>query len=394
MTRLALGGIFKDGERFSRGSAAVRQTAFRGPFYVGTQESVELSRLTVRNFRNLAALDLEFPERGVVIIGNNGQGKTNLLEAIYYLVLFRSFRGAKDRDLVRFDEAGFFVAGEAPTRVTAGYDAHRRRKKVTVGGEEAPKLGEAVGTVTAVVLSPADQAIVAAGPAGRRRYLDVLLSLSNPGYLRALTAMRAALKQRNAALRLGQADAAWAFDAPFVAAASAVTQRRIQWVAEHADRFTELCGALGERTTTTAAYVTHRGRDAAADDLQRGLESARERDVRRGMTTVGPHRHDLKLQLGNRELRQFGSAGQQRTAAIALRLLEAESLRHATETPPIALFDDVFAELDSARQECLLGLIGETLPGQAVVTAPRDAEVPAALCDRPRWQIDRGAVAG
>ena len=389
-----LGGIFRHGERLFRGLAAARHAAFRGPFYVGTHAHVELSRLTIRNFRNLAALDLEIPERGVVIIGENGQGKTNLLEAIYYLVLFRSFRGAKDRDLVRFDEAGFFIAGEAPIRVTAGYDAQRRRKKVTVGGEEAPKLAEAVGTVTAVVLSPADQAIVAGGPSGRRRYLDVLLSLSDPGYLRALTAMRAALKQRNAALRADQADAAWAFDAPFVTAARAVAERRVQWVGEHTSRFTELCSALGEQLTTTVAYVTHRGRDAAADDLQRGLEGARDRDRRRGLTTVGPHRHDLKLQLGKRELRQFGSAGQQRTAAIALRLLEAESLRRATDTPPIALFDDVFAELDAARQERLLGLIGETLPGQAVVTAPRDAEVPTALCDRPRWQIDRGAVAG
>jgi DNA replication and repair protein RecF len=97
---------------------------------------VNLTKLTVRNFRNLASLDVEIPTEGAVIIGDNGQGKTNFLEAIYYLVLFRSLRGAMDRELVRFGEAGFFVAGDASPRVTAGYEIHGRRKKVTVDGGE------------------------------------------------------------------------------------------------------------------------------------------------------------------------------------------------------------------------------------------------------------------
>ncbi|MCH7875518.1 MAG: DNA replication and repair protein RecF [Gemmatimonadetes bacterium] len=354
---------------------------------------MELSRLTVRNFRNLAALDLELPSRGVVIIGENGQGKTNLLEAIYYLVLFRSFRGAKDRELVRFDEAGFFLAGESNDRVTAGFDAHRRRKKVTVAGREVKQLGQAVGRIVAVVLSPADRDIVAAGPARRRRYLDVLLSLSEPAYLRALTAMRAALRQRNAALRRGQAQAAWAFDIPFATAARVIGERRRLWVEEQAERYAQLCTELGERMTPAMAYQPHGGHDAARDDLEASLAVARERDLRRGMTTVGPHRDDLKLTLGGRDMRHYGSAGQQRTAAIALRLLEAESLRGATGTAPVALFDDVFAELDSGRQERLLALIGELLPGQSIITAPRDVEVPAALFDRPRWQISGGSIA-
>ena len=108
---------------------------------------------------------------------------------------------------------------------------------------------------------------------------------------------------------------------------------------------------------------------------------------------MGPHRDDLRLTLGGRETRRTGSAGQQRTAAVALRLLEAESLTEAMKTAPIALFDDVFAELDASRQARLLELIGETLTGQAIVTAPRDAEVPEALFDRPRWQITGGAIA-
>ncbi len=352
-----------------------------------------LARLTVRNFRNLAALDLAVPARGAVIIGENGQGKTNLLEAIYYLVLFRSFRGATDRELVRFGEHGFFLAataeGAGDARVTAGYDAPTRKKKVTRDGVEVPRLADAVGTIVAVVLSPADRALVAGAPAERRRYLDVLLALSEPGYLDRLSAYRAALRQRNAALRAGRGEAAWAFDEPLAASGSRIVSARAAWVAGHAERFGALSAALGERGQAQISYRGAPGNDVLAADLR----AARERDLRRGTTTVGPHRDDLRLVLDGRETRHFGSAGQQRTAAIALRLLEAETLRAHRGASPLALFDDVFAELDEDRQARLLALIRETLPGQAIVTAPRDQEVPAALFDRPRWQMREGRIA-
>jgi DNA replication and repair protein RecF len=355
---------------------------------------VELSRLTVRSFRNLAALDLDLPARGVVVIGENGQGKTNLLEAIYYLVLFRSLRGGKDRELVRFGEPGFFVAGEGGVRVTAGYEVAGRRKKVTVNGVPATRLGEAVGRVLAVSFSPADRALIAGGPAERRRYLDVLLSLRDRAYLESLTVLRAALRQRNAALRRGQLAAAWAFDPPLADAAAAVAQRRLDWVARHRSRFTALTAALGEHEAAAMDYHVHRGGGTDAAAVLAGLAGARDRDARRGITTVGPHRDELRLTLGGHDARPVGSAGQQRTAALALRLLEAESLEHVHGTTPIALFDDAFAELDTGRQARLLALIAETLPGQAIVTAPRQAEVPPALLDRPRWRMHGGRVDG
>jgi DNA replication and repair protein RecF len=354
--------------------------------------TVELSRLTVRSFRNLAALDLDLPPRGVVVIGDNGQGKTNLLEAIYYLVLFRSLRGVKDRELVRFGEAGFFVAGESGVRVTAGYEVAGGRKKVTVDGTPVTRLGEAVGQVLAVSFSPADRALVSGGPAERRRYLDVLLSLSDRAYLESLSVLRAALRQRNAALRRGQPAAAWAFDRPLAGAAAAVASRRLDWVARHRARFTALTTALGEHETAEMEYHVHRGGGTEPESVLEGLAGARDRDTRRGVTTVGPHRDELRLTLGGHDARPVGSAGQQRTAALALRLLEAESLERAHGTTPLALFDDAFAELDAARQARLLTLIAETLPGQAIVTAPRAAEVPAALLDRPRWRMHGGRI--
>jgi DNA replication and repair protein RecF len=353
---------------------------------------VELTRLTVRQFRNLAAVDLDVPPRGVVVIGENAQGKTNLLEAIYYLVLFRSFRGAKDRELVRFGDPGFFVGGTAGVRVTAGYEIEGRRKKVSTDGVPVTRLGDAVGRLLAVCVSPADRTLVTGGPAERRRYLDVLLALSDRSYLAALSALRGALRQRNAALRRGQWDAAWAYDGPFARAAATVTAGRLAWVEHHAARFAEQCAALGERPPVGMEYHVHRGGAPEAEGVLAGLTHARDRDARRGMTTVGPHRDDLRLSLGGHDARVVGSAGQHRTAALALRLVEAETLATAHGTTPVALFDDAFAELDAGRQARLLSVIAETLPGQAIVTAPREDEVPAALLDRPRLRMREGRL--
>ncbi len=354
---------------------------------------MRLTDLTVRNFRNIASLDIELPERGVVIVGANGQGKTNLLEAIYYLVLFRSFRGAKDRELVRFGTEGFFVGGSAHVRVTAGYEVAGQRKKVTIDREPARRLGAAVGRIAAVPFSPEDRAIVAGSPAGRRRYLNVLLSLSEPKYLEELAAMRQALKQRNAALRMGNGDAARAFDHPLAAAAETVWSMRLAWVERWSDRFTSICSALGEPAEAGMRYRRHAAdAEDEGSDLQQLLAKTIDRDLRRGTTTVGPHRDDLRLSLGAHSLRTYGSAGQQRTAAIALRLIEAKTLAEATGEVPIGLYDDVFVELDDTRQANLLGLIRDTLSGQAIVAAPRDSEVPPELFERPRWVMSGGQL--
>ena len=354
---------------------------------------MELAALTTRNFRNLAAVDVEIPPRGLVVIGDNGQGKTNLLEAIYYLVLFRSLRGSQDRELVRFGEAGFFVAGDASSRITAGYEVAGRRKKVTADGTEIKKLADAVGLITAVALSPADRSMVDGGPAGRRRFLDVLLSLSEDGYLQTLSELRAALRQRNAALKRGDSAAAQAFDRPAAHASHRIALARNEWVSNWRVRYAELCSSLGEQRKCGIAYYSHHWtpQDGAAG-IERALQARIERDLRRATTTVGPHRDDLLLTLGEKDIRKYGSAGQQRTAAIALRLLEAQALAESHGTTPIALFDDVFAELDQDRQERLLKLISQSFPGQAIITAPRDAEVPSVLFDRPRWRMTGGRL--
>ena len=220
--------------------------------------------------------------------------------------------------------------------------------------------------------------------------------MSEPSYLSRLADLKAALRQRNAALKRGRADEARAFDAPFAAAAAWVIARRRAWVERRRERFAELCKALGEPSATELRYHTAEAGESgdSADAWCRRLAATLERDLRHGATTAGPHRDDLRLSLGGRELRTYGSAGQQRTAAVALRLVEAETLAEARGAAPVALYHDVFAELDEGRQARLLELIRAVLPGQANVTAPRDAEVPAALFDRPRRQVVGGRFVG
>jgi DNA replication and repair protein RecF len=150
---------------------------------------------------------------------------------------------------------------------------------------------------------------------------------------------------------------------------------------------------MGEPNTTVMEYHSSSGSGDNVADLCKHLAAAMDRDLRAGATTVGPHRDDLRLALGGRPMRTYASAGQQRTAAIALRLIEAEALAQATGRTPIGLYDDVFAELDHARQANLLELIRNTMPGQAIVTAPRDSEVPAELFDRSRWTMVGGVLA-
>lgn len=369
---------------------------------------VVLRSLTLRDYRNLARVDVTLPANGVVVIGENGQGKSNLLEAIYYLHLLRSVRGARDVDIARFGAPGFHIAARADGGVhhelSAGFERQGRRKRVKLSGAEPARLSDALGALPCVLFSPADVELVAGAPSARRRYLDILLALSSRPYLRALQRYRHALAQRNAALRdavrrggaeAEQRIAVW--EAPLAEHGAVLWGERVRWTERAASRFAAICAAIGEQTPVAIRYASAlepaSGEQAdIATALTRGLEQKRALDVRRGLTHTGPHRDDLTLTLDARELRAFGSAGQQRTAAIALRLLEGETLRHRLGTAPILLLDDPFAELDLRRSTRILELLAEHGMGQTLLTVPRESDIPPALTALVRWRIVAGVV--
>lgn len=356
---------------------------------------MHLDHLVLRGFRNLRDLELALPREGAVLLGPNAQGKTNFLEALGYPVFYRALRGATDAEVAGFGGPGFrleasFHDGERSRSAEVTYTAHSRRKHITLDGAPVARLSDAAGAWVAVAFLPRDVAL-AGGPAAERRlYLDRMLSLASSDYLRALARYRAALAQRNAALRLGQAPMAQAFDAPLAEAGSEVIALRLRWISGAARRFSEGFAALGEPGPAGLSYRT----DATLADpagWTEALQRVRGRDLGRGMTTIGPHRDDLLLTVDGRPLRDFGSTGQLRSAAVALRLLELTTIEESRGVPPALLLDDVFAELDAERQARLAERLLAEGRRQVFITAPRRDELPAGLA-LPVWPVSRGAV--
>jgi DNA replication and repair protein RecF len=392
---------------------------------------VRLSGLALRHFRNLRNQDLELPPEGLALIGDNAQGKSNFLEAIYYLETLRSFRGARDDQMVAFGEDVFRVSATTEAEasdegrgvsVAAAFQRKGKRKKVSIDGTEPDRLSDALGRLSAVVFSPADLELVSGGPSERRRFLDIVLSLNEPGYVGALQDYKKILVRRNASLKAGDSGslvAAW--NQGLVRAGSEVMRARRDWVEAR-------CGAFGDyylRVSDDArARMTYRpnisiapgpGADGESGESGEGgeggegdIESIREafvealrgsceRERRMGVTVVGPHRDDVRLQLedddGGLDLRDYGSGGQRRTAALALRLVEAMTIRERRARKPLILLDDVFAELDGGRSERILDLMETEETGQVVLTAPKDGDVRIRRDALPRWRIERGVIA-
>lgn len=365
----------------------------------------------------------EFPEAGAMVIGPNGAGKTNLLEAIYYLEIFRSFRGAPDRDLVHFGEDVFRIEaglsdGSEHSEMAAAFQRTGRRKKVELDGHEAIRIADALGVFGAVVFDLEDVDLVSGSPGRRRRFLDIALSLAVPGYLADLQRYRAVLGQRNEALRAGRDGVVDAWTEGLVLPGARLMAARSDWIRGRSEGFRRYHAVISGGPGASLAYepgLPAAGGDpsVSSDDsttsrskpperwearIRSGLAASRERDIRRGFTTVGPHRDDLAIRAEveavgpERDLRAFGSGGQKRTAAIALRLVEADSLRDARGREPVYLLDDVFAELDRDRAERVFRLLEDGRTGQVFLTSPKPADMPFRNGGLARWSLREGVL--
>jgi DNA replication and repair protein RecF len=377
-------------------------TALREERSEMSEPRIRLASIAIRDFRNLERVDLQFPDDGVALIGDNGHGKTNLLEAIYYLQILRSIRDARDQDLTRFDAAGFHIAAKVyepdEHEIGVGFERATKRKKVVVDGVQPRRLSDALGSLPSVMFSPRDLELVSGAPSERRRYLDLVLALTDRKYLHALQHYRANLARRNAALRnatrRGASDAEVSVWEPALAEhGSRLIETRAKWVAGSAPEFTQLAESIGEKGRAQMRYVSPFAEsEARYDVLLAAFEEKRALDMRRGITHVGPHRDDLELTLDGRDLRLFGSAGQQRTAAIALRMLEAATLRDHAGAEPVLLLDDPFAELDIGRAAKILLMLEQRGLGQTILAVPREADIPPGLMRLDRLKVRDGVI--
>lgn len=372
-------------------------------------ESV-IANLRLRQFRNFSELELHIPPAGVAIIGENGSGKTNLLESIYYLEIFRSFRGALDEQLVRFGSEVFHVRGrimknQHTQEIGVGYELRSRRKRVAVDGTEPERIADAIGQLGVVIFSPSDVEIVSGGPAERRRYLDIVLSINVPGYVNALQRYRQLLKNRNAVLRSGRVDQALlsVWEDPLVEHGSRIAVERASWVAAHNQSFSTKYTAISGGTRAQLRYQCGiRGELDYSDELKlreqfrEDLHRLAPRERERGQTLSGPHRDDLVFvyESGDRDvdLREFGSGGQVRTAAIALRMIEAETIHATRNRNCLVLLDDIFAELDAPRSRRIMELLETAEPGQVILTAPKESDVQIRGGHLETWRISAGKV--
>ncbi len=369
---------------------------------------MRLTQLNIQNFRNIEQATLVFPAEGVALIGENGQGKTNLLEAIYYLQILRSMRGARDQELIRFDAPAFYLSARTvdhaqPHEFVAAFERRSKKKKIVRDGAVPSRLSDAIGALPAVVISPRDTELVTGAPSERRRYLDVLLSLTSRPYLNALQAYRNALTRRNAAMRdiatrnttrsdrFEESVACWE---PTLAEHGAILMAaRAQWIENNAAAFATLCASIGENASVKMKYTCSIDTPFDAEQpLLDALARKRQFDMKRGITHVGPHRDEVALTLGGRDIRTFGSAGQQRTTAIALRMLEAATLQEHHGSPPLLLLDDPFAELDLRRSMHILELLRQRGIGQTILAVPRATDIPSELSSLPRWHIAGGVI--
>jgi len=346
---------------------------------------LRLKSLELRNYRNYARLDLE-PGVGLnLFLGANGQGKTNLLESVALLALTSSPRARREAELVGpiASEARVFGQVEsgghhAEIRMSVVLDGDRARRRIEVDGQPRRAL-DLPGVCRVTLFWPDDLDLVKAGPEHRRRLLNQLLVQTRPGYARSLARYARVVEQRNSQLKQ-------------VANGERPLSELEPWDVQLAGLKSELAAARREAVAAlapeaAACHLAVSGGErleveysGPPDDLLAALRQARSEDLRRGVSTVGPHRDDILLRLEGRDARSFASQGQQRTIVVSLKLAEAEVVTRFTGERPILLLDDVLSELDADRRRALLERVGE--PGQVIVTSVEADPFPAAVVGR------------
>lgn len=345
--------------------------------------------LSLRNYRNYAALDMELSPNINVFLGANAQGKTNLVEGVFYASLGHSHRTRTDGDLILWNqqEGSLKVSFQrmgVENALEFKFQREKRRGIFLNGQSIRPK--ELVGNLNTVLFSPEDLFLVKGAPSGRRRFLDSEISQASPAYYRELLQYNKILLQRNTLLkrireRRAKSDMLELWDVQLAQSAAHITQKRMEAV----KKLNMLANLMqrrisGNQENLSVSYEIHGWeREAMTNELKtwynEKLGASRDMDILRGSTGIGPHHDDIVLEVNGINLRSFGSQGQQRTGVLALKLAELEFLRSETGEYPVLLLDDVMSELDAARRHELMEFIRRERI-QTLITATDEAYLP------------------
>lgn len=336
-----------------------------------------LTHLSVRDYRNIPAAEFSPGRELTVICGQNGQGKTNLLEAVWMLTGGKSFRGSKDAELIR-EGAGFAVlegVSQNQTRenniriLMADASAGKKGRSARVNGVDRGRASSIAGTFTAVVFAPGHLSLVKGGPDGRRKFLDAALCQLYPDYIKLLRSCTRLTAQKNALLKQyyqtpDAAELLDVFDEKLADAGTQLSLRRQAYLAQIKPDILSIYRDISNGKETLE--VQYEACFTADEPLLERIRAVRGRDLAAGFCTVGPHREDFSLFLDGRDTKSFASQGQQRSAVLSLKLAEAAGAQKITGEHPVMLLDDVLSELDDARQAYLLSRMEHR---QTIVTA-------------------------
>ena len=322
--------------------------------------------IELKNYRNYDSLQAEFAPGTNLIYGDNAQGKTNLLEAVFECATGSSHRGSRERELIRFDEEEAHIRlvlerGGVPSRI----DLHLRKNKsrgVAIDGVPLQKISELLGRLNVIFFSPEDLRIIKNSPQERRRFLNIELCQLDALYTRRLVLYNKALEQRNALLkdpkdRKERAALLDVWDEKLSEYGEPILEDRAAFIRELGEIIRPIHRELTENKEDLALrYAPGADPGRMAEQLFLG----RDQDIHFGSTSIGPHRDELEFYINGKDVKRFGSQGQQRTTALSLKLAEIELVKKKIHDTPVLLLDDVLSELDAGRQERLLAGLDKT----------------------------------
>ena len=358
-----------------------------------------LESLNITNFKNIAEAHLDFSPNVNGLLGRNGMGKSNLLDAVYYLSLCKSFSGLTDERLIRNGDTFAMLRGQylrkgVEEELSLGL-AKGRRKQFKRGGKEYQRLSAHIGNFPLVLVSPRDMDLVNGAPEERRKFIDMIISQADPVYLDKLIRYNGLLQQRNRLLRdkVSDADLLASVELPMAAVAQYITEARARMIERFMPMFEKHYRDISRTDEQPALRYSSKMAESSRP-LDELLNDSRAKDLILGHTTVGPHRDDIELLLNDMPVKTTASQGQSKTFTLAMRLSQYEFLHEVVGMKPILLLDDIFDKLDADRVAHIIDIVSRDIFGQIFITDTNrdhlDSIMAMTGADYRLWEVSDG----